>query len=154
MLFRSPEVYHSTEGAQLLQNFVLRICGCQADWTPIAFVEESISALKEKLGEDEVIMGLSGGVDSTVAAMLIHHAIGSRLHCIFVDNGLLRKHEFEEVLQAYEGLGLNVTGVRAQTLFYDALSGLTDPELKRKAIGKTFIDVFEQESKKIGRAHV
>ena len=147
-----PEVYHSTEGSQLLQNFVLGVCGCQADWTPNAFVEESISALKEKLGEDEVILGLSGGVDSTVAAMLIHHAIGPRLHCIFVDNGLLRKNEFEEVLKAYEGLGLNVTGVRAQDMFYDALSGLTDPELKRKAIGKTFIDVFEQESRKYPQA--
>ncbi len=125
------------------------ICECSQSWTPDSFAEVTIQELKEKLGDDKVIMGLSGGVDSSVAATLIHHAIGKNLYCIFVDNGLLRKGEFEEVLESYKGLGLNVVGVDAKDRFYDALKGLTDPEAKRKAIGKTFIDVFDTESHKI-----
>ena len=142
-----PEVYHSTEGTQLLKNFVYHICGCTGNWTPASFIEETIKELKEKLGDDKVILGLSGGVDSSVAAMLLHKAIGTNLHCIFVDNGLLRKNEFESVLDSYKHMGLNVKGVDAKQLFYDALKGISDPEQKRKAIGKTFIDVFDQESK-------
>lgn len=144
-----PEVYHSTEGAILIQNFVLTICGCAANWTPDSFVDSTVAELKKKLGNDKVILGLSGGVDSSVAAVLLHKAIGSNLHCIFVDNGLLRKNEFASVLDSYRGMGLNVKGVDASAQFYAALSGLTDPELKRKAIGKVFIDVFDEESKNI-----
>ncbi len=147
-----PEVYHSSEGTQLLKNFVKDICGCTGDWTPAAFVEETIVELKNKLGDDHVILGLSGGVDSTVAAVILHQAIGSRLHCIFVDNGLLRKDEFDQVLADYEHMGLNIKGVRAADQFYAALKGLDDPEAKRKAIGKTFIDVFDEESKKVENA--
>ncbi len=147
-----PEVYHSTEGMQLLKNFVMGVCGCTGDWTPAVFVDETIAELKNKLGEDHVILGLSGGVDSTVAAVILHKAIGDRLHCIFVDNGLLRKDEFDQVLSDYEHMGLNIKGVRASDLFYTALKGLDDPEAKRKAIGKTFIDVFDEESKKVENA--
>jgi GMP synthase (glutamine-hydrolysing) len=147
-----PEVYHSTEGAILLKNFVVDICGCSQDWTPTSFVEETVQRLKSQLGNDRVILGLSGGVDSSVAAVLLHKAIGSNLHCIFVDNGLLRKNEFEQVLDSYKHMGLNVKGVDASDKFYSALSGLTDPELKRKAIGKVFIDVFDEESKKVSDA--
>ena len=143
-----PEVYHSLDGTQLLRNFVVGVCGCAQDWTPISFVDETVAELKSKLGNDEVIMGLSGGVDSTVAAVLIQKAIGSNLHCIFVDNGLLRKNEFQDVLDSYKDLGLNVTGVDASERFYAALAGVSDPELKRKAIGKAFIEVFDEESKK------
>lgn len=143
-----PEVYHSTDGKQLLQNFVVDICGCTQDWTPNQFVEETVEQLKAQLGNDKVIMGLSGGVDSSVAAMLVHRAIGENLICIFVDNGLLRKNEFDEVLNSYHDMGLNVTGVDAKDKFYAELAGLTDPEAKRKAIGKVFIDVFDEESKK------
>lgn len=142
-----PEVYHSLEGAVLLKNYIVDICGCKQDWTPDSFVESTVQELRAKLGNDKVILGLSGGVDSSVAAMLLHKAIGDRLHCIFVDNGLLRKNEFASVLESYKGLGLNVKGVDASNEFYSALSGLTDPELKRKAIGKVFIDVFDAESK-------
>jgi GMP synthase (glutamine-hydrolysing) len=142
-----PEVYHSLEGAQLLKNFVYGICGCTGNWTPASFIDNTVSDLKKKLGNDKVILGLSGGVDSSVAAMLLHKAIGSNLHCIFVDNGLLRKNEFESVLNSYKHMGLNVKGVNAQQQFYSALKGLTDPEKKRKAIGKVFIDVFDHESK-------
>lgn len=142
-----PEVYHSTDGKQLLENFVVGICGCSQDWTPSQFVSETLAELKNKLGNDKVIMGLSGGVDSSVAAMLIHHAIGANLICIFVDNGLLRKNEFDEVLSSYKDMGLNVKGVDAKEKFYHALKGLSDPEAKRKAIGKVFIDVFDEESK-------
>tara|TARA_B110000037_G_scaffold221619_1_gene293203 strand:+ start:1186 stop:2718 length:1533 start_codon:yes stop_codon:yes gene_type:complete len=144
-----PEVYHSTEGKILLKNFTIDICGCVGDWTPDSFVEETCAQLKSKIGDDRVILGLSGGVDSSVAAVLLHKAIGSNLHCIFVDNGLLRKNEYESVLASYHGMGLNVTGVKASEEFYSALEGISDPELKRKAIGKVFIDVFEAESKKI-----
>ncbi len=144
-----PEVTHTTEGKNLLRNFVVHICGCSQDWTPDQFVESTVADLKAKLGNDKVVMALSGGVDSTVAAVLIHKAIGKNLHCIFVDNGLLRKDEFQNVLKSYEGMGLNIKGVDSKDLFYSALKGLTDPEAKRKAIGKSFIDVFDEESHKI-----
>jgi GMP synthase (glutamine-hydrolysing) len=144
-----PEVYHSSDGKQLLQNFAVDICKCSQDWTPVSFVDETVHALKTQLGQDHVIMGLSGGVDSSVAAVLIHKAIGERLQCIFVDNGLLRKNEFEEVMHSYKDMGLNVKGVDAKEKFYTALNSLTDPEAKRKAIGRVFIEVFDEESKKI-----
>ena len=144
-----PEVTHSTEGKNLLRNFVVHICGCEQGWTPDQFVEATVADLKKKLGNDKVVMALSGGVDSTVAASLIHQAIGKNLYCIFVDNGLLRKNEFQQVLDSYEGMGLNIKGVDAKEKFYSALKGLTDPEQKRKAIGKTFIDVFDEEAHRI-----
>lgn len=147
-----PEVYHSTEGGILLKNFLVDVCGCQQDWTPDSFVESTVADLKAKIGDDKVILGLSGGVDSSVAAVLLHKAIGSNLHCIFVDNGLLRKNEFQDVLNSYKGMGLNVKGVDASQKFYAALEGLTDPELKRKAIGKIFVDVFDEESKLVENA--
>ncbi len=141
-----PEVTHSLEGKQMLKNFVVGICGCSQDWTADSFIETTVAGLKEKLGNDKVVLGLSGGVDSSVAAVLIHKAIGENLYCIFVDNGLLRKNEFEEVLESYKSLGLNVKGVDSKDRFYTALEGLSDPEAKRKAIGKTFIDVFDHEA--------
>lgn len=141
-----PEVTHTTQGKQLLKNFVVDICGCSQDWTADSFADTTVAALKEQLGDDNVVLGLSGGVDSSVAAMLIHRAIGKNLYCVFVDNGLLRKDEFEGVLESYKTLGLNVKGVDAKDQFYHALAGLSDPEAKRKAIGKTFIDVFDQEA--------
>jgi GMP synthase (glutamine-hydrolysing) len=144
-----PEVTHTTEGKTLLRNFVVHICGCSQDWTPDIFVETTVAELKAKLGNDKVVMGLSGGVDSSVAAMLIHKAIGKNLHCIFVDNGLLRKNEFTSVLESYKHMGLNVKGVNASQRFYDALKGLTEPEQKRKAIGRAFIEVFDEEAHKI-----
>ncbi|MBO6662852.1 MULTISPECIES: glutamine-hydrolyzing GMP synthase [Roseivirga] len=144
-----PEVTHSEEGKILLRNFVVHICGCAQEWTPDIFAETTIAELKEKLGNDKVVLGLSGGVDSSVAAVLINRAIGDNLHCIFVDNGLLRKNEFESVLESYKGMGLNVKGVDAKQQFYDALEGITDPEGKRKAIGRVFIEVFDQEAHKI-----
>ena len=144
-----PEVTHTVEGKNLLRNFVVHICGCAQDWTPDQFVESTISQLTERLGNDRVVMALSGGVDSTVAATLIHRAIGANLHCIFVDNGLLRKNEFQQVLDSYQHMGLNVKGVDAKDIFYKALSGLSEPEAKRKAIGKTFIEVFDSEAHKI-----
>ena len=147
-----PEVYHSLEGAVLLKNFIVTVCGCNQSWTPDSFVDETVKTLKEKVGTDKVILGLSGGVDSSVAAVLLHKAIGANLHCIFVDNGLLRKNEFQQVLDSYKHMGLNVKGVDASSKFYAALSGLTDPELKRKAIGKVFIDVFDEESKLVDDA--
>ena len=147
-----PEVYHTSEGKLLLSNFIVSICKCSCDWTPDSFVEETIKDLQTKLGNDKVILGLSGGVDSTVAAILLHKAIGENLHCIFVDNGLLRKDEFETVLKSYKGMGLNIKGISAADKFYKELKGLTDPELKRKAIGKVFIDVFDEESKKVSGA--
>jgi GMP synthase (glutamine-hydrolyzing), C-terminal domain or B subunit/GMP synthase (glutamine-hydrolyzing), N-terminal domain or A subunit len=144
-----PEVFHTLEGPKILANFALDICGCKGDWTPDSFIETTVAALKSHLGNDKVILGLSGGVDSTVAAVLMNKAIGKNLTCIFVDNGLLRKNEFEDVLDSYKDLGLNVVGVRSGALFLSKLQGLTDPEAKRKAIGSTFIDVFEAEAKKI-----
>lgn len=141
-----PEVTHSLDGALMLKNFLIDIAGCEASWTPNAFVEETVAALKTQIGTEKVLMALSGGVDSSVGAMLLHKAIGKNLYCFFVDNGLLRKNEYEEVLESYKGMGLNVTGVDAKALFYAALEGKTDPEDKRKAIGKAFIDVFEYES--------
>ncbi|WP_091506048.1 glutamine-hydrolyzing GMP synthase [Flexibacter flexilis] len=144
-----PEVTHSTEGKTLIQNFVYDICGCSPNWTPASFVESTVAELREKLGTDKVILGLSGGVDSSVAAVLLHKAIGQNLHCIFVDNGLLRKDEFEQVLHSYKDMGLNVKGVDAKQRFYDALAGLTDPEAKRKAIGRVFVEVFDDESHQV-----
>ncbi len=144
-----PEVYHSTEGMTFLKNFIVDICKCSQSWTADSFVESTIESLKQKLGNDKVVLGLSGGVDSSVTAVLLSKAIGENLHCIFVDNGLLRKNEFEEVLETYKGMGLNVKGVEAKQLFYDALKGISEPELKRKAIGKSFIYVFDDEAHKI-----
>ncbi len=144
-----PEVYHTTEGIQLLENFVVNICGCTQNWTPESFVEITVSELKQKLGNDKVVLGLSGGVDSTVTAVLLNKAIGKNLSCIFVDHGLLRKNEFEEVLHSYKDMGLNVIGVDAAQKFYNGLKGITDPELKRKSIGKSFIEVFDEEAHKI-----
>ncbi|MGG6231739.1 glutamine-hydrolyzing GMP synthase [Tenacibaculum sp. SDUM215027] len=144
-----PEVYHSTDGKQLLQNFLVNIAGVAQTWTPDSFVDETVAELKAKVGNDKVVLGLSGGVDSTVAAVLLHKAIGSNLHCIFVNNGLLRKNEFTDVLKQYEGMGLNVKGVDASARFLDELAGLSDPEAKRKAIGKVFIDVFDDEAHQI-----
>jgi len=144
-----PEVYHTTEGSRLLQNFVVNICGCHQDWTPDSFVETTVGELQAKLDGDQVVLGLSGGVDSSVAAVLLHRAIGERLHCIFVNNGLLRKNEYEEVLASYHDMGLNVTGVDASDRFLDALKGIVDPEHKRKVIGRVFIEVFDAEAHRI-----
>ena len=144
-----PEVYHSTDGKKLLENFLVKIAGVAQDWTPDAFVEETVAKLKTQIGTDKVILGLSGGVDSTVAAVLLHKAIGANLHCIFVNNGLLRKNEFSEVLDQYQGMGLNVKGVDASARFLNALKGESDPEKKRKAIGGAFIDVFDAESQQV-----
>lgn len=144
-----PEVFHTTDGLQLLRNFVVGICGCDQSFTPNAFVEETIDGLKEKLGDDKVLLGLSGGVDSSVAAVLLDKAIGKNLTCIFVDNGLLRKDEYAQVLDSYKNMGLNVIGVNAAEQFYSELAGISDPEHKRKTIGRVFIEVFEAESNKI-----
>jgi GMP synthase (glutamine-hydrolysing) len=144
-----PEVYHSSQGKTMLGNFVKNICGCKGEWTPASFVNETVEKLRNQIGEHKVIMGLSGGVDSTVAATLIHRAIGDRLQGIFVDNGLLRKDEYKKVVETYASLGLNVKGIDAKNLFYSRLNGKSDPEEKRKIIGTTFIEVFEEESKKI-----
>ena len=144
-----PEVYHSTEGKNLIENFVVNIANASQTWTPNSFVESAVSDIRETVKNENVVLGLSGGVDSSVAALLLHRAIGEQLTCIFVDNGLLRKNEFKDVLDKYKSLGLNVKGVDAKQLFYDSLHGLTDPEDKRKAIGKTFIDVFDEEAQKI-----
>ncbi|HIY76414.1 MAG TPA: glutamine-hydrolyzing GMP synthase [Candidatus Sphingobacterium stercorigallinarum] len=146
-----PEVTHSTDGQILLKNFVVDICGCSQDWTADAFAETTIAELKSELGSDHVIMALSGGVDSTVAAVLLHHAIGERLHCFFVDHGLLRKGEYEQVLASYKDMGLNIKGVNAKDLFYSRLAGVTEPEKKRKVIGASFIDVFDEAAKEIQR---
>ncbi len=147
-----PEVTHTVQGSQFLENFLLRIAGLTADWTPSRFVEDAVNFIRREVGEEHVILGLSGGVDSSVAAALLHQAIGKNLICIFVDNGLLRKNEFEEVLDSYEEMGLHIIGVRAEQEFYNALAGVTDPETKRKAIGKVFIDVFQREAKKFPEA--
>lgn len=146
-----PEVTHSLDGKTVLRNFVVHICGARQDWTADIFVENTIRQLQDQLGDDKVVMGLSGGVDSSVAATLIHQAIGKNLYCIFVDNGLLRKNEFEEVLESYEGMGLNVIGVDAKQEFYKALEGLTEPEAKRKAIGRVFIEIFDREAHKLSQ---
>ena len=144
-----PEVYHSTEGSQLLKHFVVDICGCKQDWTPDSFIESTVRELQDKLGNDKVVLGLSGGVDSSVAAMLLHKAIGKNLVCIFVDMGVLRKNEFEDVLRSYESMGLNVIGVRAGDKFLSDLKGVTEPENKRKIIGRDFIEVFDAEAQKL-----
>ncbi len=144
-----PEVYHSEDGLKVLGNFVVGICGSKQDWTPASFIESTVAQLREKLGDDKVVLALSGGVDSTVAAVLLNRAIGDRLTCIFVDNGLLRYHEFEDVLADYEGMGLNVVGVDAKEHFYSSLAGVVDPEQKRKVIGKGFIDIFGREAHKL-----
>lgn len=141
-----PEVYHTADGKQLLENFLVHIAGVKQDWTPAAFVHTTVENLKQQIGNDKVVLGLSGGVDSTVAAVLLHNAIGKNLYCIFVNNGLLRKNEFEDVLDQYEHMGLNVKGVDASARFLDALKGESDPEAKRKAIGRVFIEVFDDEA--------
>jgi GMP synthase (glutamine-hydrolysing) len=147
-----PEVYHSTEGKELLANFLFKICGCAGDWTPGHFIEESIAAIQKQVGNDTVILGLSGGVDSSVAALLLHRAIGKRLHCIFINNGLLRKDEFTEVQEAYKQLDLNVHAIDASSRFYNELNGVSDPETKRKIIGRVFVEVFQDEAKRIPEA--
>tara|TARA_A100001011_G_scaffold92124_1_gene96800 strand:+ start:12003 stop:13532 length:1530 start_codon:yes stop_codon:yes gene_type:complete len=144
-----PEVYHTKDGKKILENFLIKIVGIQQDWTPDSFVEMTVAEIRNTVGTEKVILGLSGGVDSTVAAVLLNKAIEEQLQCIFVNNGLLRKNEFESVLNQYEGLGLNVKGVNASDQFITALRGETDPEKKRKIIGNTFIDVFDEESKNI-----
>ncbi len=144
-----PEVYHSTDGMQMLKNFLVDIAKIEQSFTPNAFVEEIVAELQTKIGSDRVVLGLSGGVDSTVAAVLLHKAIGKNLYCIFVNNGLLRKNEFENVLKQYEHMGLNVKGVDASAQFLDALAGISEPEAKRKAIGRVFIEVFDEEAHKI-----
>ncbi len=144
-----PEVTHSLDGKQLLHNFIINICGCVADWTPQAFITTTVAALRAQIGDEKVLLGLSGGVDSSVAALLLHQAIGKNLHCFFIDNGLLRQNEYQEVLDSYAGLGLNVIGIDAKQLFYDELAGERDPEGKRKIIGRVFIEVFEREAKKL-----
>ncbi len=144
-----PEVMHTLQGARLLENFVVGICGSRRDWTPDSFVESSVQELRAMLGEDKVVLGLSGGVDSSVAAVLLHRAIGDRLNCIFVNHGLLRKNEFEDVLKDYEGLGLNVKGVDASKEFMEALAGESDPERKRKIIGGKFVEVFNAQASRI-----
>ena len=144
-----PEVYHTTEGSKLLKNFVVNICSCKQDWTPNSFIETTVKELQDKIGNDKVVLGLSGGVDSSVAAVLLHKAIAKNLYCIFVDNGLLRKDEFTSVLESYKHMGLNVKGVDAKEHFYKELAGVEDPEKKRKAIGRVFIEVFDREANQI-----
>ena len=144
-----PEVYHSEDGTQILKNFVVDVCGCKQDWSPASFIESTVAELKEQLGDDKVVLGLSGGVDSSVAAVLLNKAIGKNLTCIFVDHGMLRKNEFKNVMHDYECLGLNVIGVDASAKFFAELEGITEPERKRKIIGKGFIDVFDAEAHKL-----
>ncbi|MFT5250557.1 MAG: GMP synthase (glutamine-hydrolyzing), partial [bacterium] len=148
-----PEVYHTTFGKNILENFLVKIAKVAQTWTPAAFVDTTVSELKEKIGNDKVVLGLSGGVDSTVAAVLLHKAIGENLYCIFVNNGLLRKNEFQSVLDQYEHMGLNVKGVDSSDRFLDALKGISDPELKRKAIGRVFIEVFDDEAHLVEDVH-
>ncbi len=144
-----PEVVHSVEGKNLLKNFIYKVCGCKGDWTPGSFIDETVESLRKQLGNDQVILGLSGGVDSGVAAMLLHRAIGKNLHCVFVNNGLLRKNEFEQVLDTYQHFGLNIHGVDASEEFYRELAGVSDPEAKRKVIGRVFIEVFDAKAHEI-----
>ena len=144
-----PEVYHTTEGLQILKNFAVNICGCRQNWTPASFIETTVAQLKEKIGNDKVVLGLSGGVDSSVAGVLLHKAIGKNLTCIFVDNGLLRKNEFQTVLDSYQDMGLNVIGIDASEKFWNDLKGVTEPEKKRKIIGRNFIEVFDAEAHRI-----
>ena len=147
-----PEVFHTSEGGRILANFALKICGCKGDWTPASFIETTVADLKSQIGSDKVILGLSGGVDSTVAAVLLHKAIGHQLTCIFVNNGLLRKNEFEDVLASYKDMGLNVIGADASSGFISALAGVTDPETKRKIIGRLFVETFDSYAQKIENA--
>ncbi len=144
-----PEVYHTTHGRTILKNFAYNICGCTGDWTPGSFIDETVEKLKQQLGKEKVILGLSGGVDSGVAAVLLHKAIGKNLYCIYIDNGLMRKNESQQVVEAFKHLGLNLVAVDASQKFYTSLKGITEPEAKRKAIGKTFIDVFDESAHKI-----
>ena len=147
-----PEVFHTTEGSRILANFALKICGCKGDWTPASFIDTTVAEIKAQVGPDKVILGLSGGVDSTVAAVLLNMAIGHQLTCIFVNNGLLRKNEFEDVLSSYKDMGLNVIGADASSVFISALAGVTDPETKRKIIGKLFVETFDSYAQKIENA--
>ena len=144
-----PEVTHTSYGLSILRNFLFKIAACSGNWSPASFVTEAIDRIRDRVGDDGVLLGLSGGVDSSVAATLLHQAIGKNLICFFIDNGLLRKNEYQEVLDSYQGMGLNIVGIDAQNEFYHSLKGLTDPEMKRKAIGKTFVDVFQAEAEKI-----
>lgn len=144
-----PEVFHTTEGSKILGNFLVNVCGCKQDWTPDSFIETTIQQLRDKIGNDKVVLGLSGGVDSSVAGVLLHKAIGKNLTCIFVDNGLLRKNEFQDVLDSYKDMGLNVVGVDASQRFWNDLKGERDPETKRKIIGRDFIEVFDIEAHRI-----
>jgi GMP synthase (glutamine-hydrolysing) len=144
-----PEVYHTTDGLQMITNFVAGICGCTRNWTPDSFIESTILNLKKELGEDKVILGLSGGVDSSVASSLLNRAVGKNLTCIFIDNGLLRKNEYETVMESYKDMGLNIGGVRAGEKFISQLEGVSDPEKKRKIIGRVFIEVFDEEAHKV-----
>jgi len=148
-----PEVYHTTEGGRMLQNFAMDICGCKGDWTPDSFIETTVEALRAQIGEEKVILGLSGGVDSTVAGVLLNKAIGKQLTCIFVNNGLLRKNEFKDVLGSYKDMGLNVIGADASAAFLQALRGVTEPEAKRKAIGRLFVETFDTYARQIENAH-
>lgn len=147
-----PEVFHTTEGSKILSNFALDICGCKGDWTPASFIESTIASLSEKIGDDKVILGLSGGVDSSVAAVLLHKAIGPNLTCIFVNNGLLRKNEYSDVLASYQNMGLNVIGADASKVFLEQLAGVTEPEAKRKVIGRLFVETFDKYARKIENA--
>ncbi|MGN6539215.1 MAG: glutamine-hydrolyzing GMP synthase [Ginsengibacter sp.] len=144
-----PEVYHSAEGKKIIRNFLVNVCKCSQDWTPAHFINDTVASIKETIGDKKVIMALSGGVDSTVAATLIHRAIGKNLYGIFVDNGVLRKDEFEQVIESCKNIGLNIKGVDAKNYFYSKLAGKSDPEEKRKAIGKSFIEIFDEEAHKI-----
>lgn len=147
-----PEVFHTSEGARMLENFAIRICGCKGDWTPDSFIETTVEALRRQIGDEKVILGLSGGVDSTVTGVLLHRAIGNRLTCIFVNNGLLRKNEFENVLASYKDMGLNVIGADASAAFLEALKGVSEPEAKRKIIGRKFVETFDSYAKTIENA--
>jgi GMP synthase (glutamine-hydrolysing) len=144
-----PEVFHSLQGTELLRNFVVDVCGSRQDWSAASFIDSTVAALREQLGDDKVVLGLSGGVDSSVVAVLLNKAIGKNLTCIFVDHGMLRKNEFSDVMRDYQGLGLNVIGVDASAKFFKELEGVTEPERKRKIIGKGFIDVFDEEAQKL-----